>query len=753
MVIPSELKQLKQWVCWQGSPDPARPGKIKKLPINPYTGGNAQSNNHDTWSDYETALKASGKFSGIGLMFANGYFGVDIDDAENEIRAFKSGDNANIIAEFIYSLESYAEYSQSGKGIHIICKGSLPDGGRRRGKVEMYSEGRFFIMTGKPAAEYGDIIDCTELIKPLHSKYVGREEPLVVKQQTSASLNLDEQEIIDLANNSKQGQAFKTLFDGFWQGLYPSQSEADLAFCNMLAFWCGCDKLKMDSIFRKSSLMRQKWDRKVGNATYGGNTLDRAISDCRDIYSPSSDIADYSITISDPTPLKQFSYDDTGNADRFVDNYKNSVLWSYVNACWYVYTGKKWQTDMTGEVIKLADKLLVIMKKEYAMCVDEDQEKAFNKHLHYTRSNKGKQAMIREIQHRLASLPSDFDKDIWHLNTQNGVLDLKSGQLEEHSSNRMLSKITNTEYSDKIDCPRWKQFLEDIFAGNKELLSYIQKAIGYSLTGSTDEQCMFFCVGNGRNGKSTFLDTISDIFGDYTANIQPETIMIKPYSGAANSDIARLKGARFVTTVEPNEGVRLNEGLVKQLTGGDKVTARFQYGSEFEYSPEFKIWMGTNHKPIIRGRDEGIWRRLHLIPFNVQIPKDKVDKNLKYKLKREYVGILNWAIEGCLLWQQEGLDLPQVIAQAVEEYKGEMDVVTSFLDECTERGVGDIKASDLYQSYKKWALDNGQYVMSSTKFGIEMSGKYDKKKSHGVYKYFGLMLRREHHPYAIDYVK
>lgn len=161
-----------------------------------------------------------------------------------------------------------------------------------------------------------------------------------------------------------------------------------------------------------------------------------------------------------------------------------------------------------------------------------------------------------------------------------------------------------------MDCPQWRVFLEQIFDHDQEMIRYIQKAVGYSLTGSTQEQCMFFCVGNGRNGKSTFLDTISDILGDYACNIQPETIMVKPYNGTANSDIARLRGARFVTTVEPNEGCRLNEGLIKQLTGGDKVTARFQYGHEFEYTPEFKIWMGTNHKPIIRGRDEGIWRRI-----------------------------------------------------------------------------------------------------------------------------------------------
>ena len=382
--------------------------------------------------------------------------------------------------------------------------------------------------------------------------------------------------------------------------------------------------------------------------------------------------------------------------------------------------------------------------------MDDDQEKAFNKHLKYTRSNKGKTAMIKEVQHRVSILPSDFDQDIWSLNTQSGILDLKQGTLSEHSYAQFMSKITNTEYSDKMDCPRWRQFLDDIFDGDQALIQYIQKAVGYSLTGSTQEQCMFICVGNGRNGKSTFLDTISDIMGDYAANIQPETIMVKQISSSANSDIARLKGARFVTTVEPNEGVRLNEGLVKQVTGGDRVTARQLYGQEFEYTPEFKIWMGTNHKPIIRGQDDGIWRRLHIIPFNVQIPKDKVDKTLKDKLRQEYVGILNWAVEGCLLWQRDGLEPPSIVTQAVSEYKTEMDVIAAFLDECTERGPGETRAHILYQAYKEWAKDNGQYIMSNTKFGLELNKRFNKVKDRNGWKYLGILLVDDKKPYQLQ---
>ncbi|EIJ0903701.1 DNA primase, partial [Listeria monocytogenes] len=274
---------------------------------------------------------------------------------------------------------------------------------------------------------------------------------------------------------------------------------------------------------------------------------------------------------------------------------------------------------------------------------------------------------------------------------------------------------------------------------------YIQKAVGYSLSGSTSEQVMFILFGNGRNGKSVFLDIINDIFGSYATNIQPQTIMVKQQSSNANSDIARLHGARFVTTTEPNEGVRLDEGLVKQLTGGDKVTARHLYKDEFEFTPEFKIWMATNHKPIIRGRDDGIWRRLHLVPFTVKIPDEKVDKQLKYKLRSELTGILNWAVEGFLKWQKEGLGMPKAVENASSEYKSEMDVITAFIEDCCDVGEKqEVDVKVLYETYREWAKDNGQYLMSNTKFGKELGLKFEKKKTNSRRKYIGVALNKEY---------
>ncbi|MDR7870333.1 MAG: phage/plasmid primase, P4 family [Tissierellaceae bacterium] len=744
--IPQNLKELPQWVCWRAE---ERNGKISKVPINPKTGGYAMSNNKATWTDFDTAVKVSKNFSGIGFMLGNGIFGVDLDDMDDEIERYKNNsDEDNIVSEFIHGLGSYAEYSPSGNGIHILCKGSLPEGGRRKGNFEFYETGRFFTVTGDIASEYTDVVDCTETVKYLHAKYIGAPAINNEPKNTPGKLDLSEKQILELAIKSKQGQAFSTLYNGFWEGLYPSQSEADLAFANMLAFWTARDKNKMDTIFRNSGLMRTKWDSKRGERTYGDYILDTAIRDCREVFTPGHGVEDYGIVILD-NKIKKYAFDDTGNADRFVAKFQDKARYSYIDRGWYFYNGRKWEFDNLGHVKKLTEDVIDDMKKELAYCEDEDEEKSFFKHLKYTRNNRGKTNMIKESEHRLSILPGEFDKNKEVFNVVNGVINLRNGDLIDHSFDKYLSKMSYVEYTNKIDTPLWTEFLNQIFDNDQELIDYVQKAVGYSMSGSTKEQCVFFCYGNGRNGKSTFLDIVSEIMGDYSTNIQPETIMVNRQTGGANSDIARLKGARFVTTVEPNQGARLNEGLLKQLTGGDTVTARHLYGKEFEFEAEFKLWMATNHKPIIRGRDLGIWRRMHLIPFTVQIPDDKVDKNLKYKLKKELTGILNWAVEGCIKWQREGLEMPAAVEDAVKEYKSEMDVISAFLDDCTVMGPGETKASDLYKAYADWAEQNGEYKMSNTMFGKEVSIRFEKRKTGGVNVYEGIRITPEYEEYQL----
>lgn len=766
--IPSELKKLNNWVCWRAVQDEKSHSGISKIPVNPKTGGMAQSNNPDTWSDFDTAVRVSADLAGIGFMFdGSGYFGVDLDDVKSAVEDFRNGITDNIIGEFVYGLRSYTELSFSGNGVHIICKGKLPPGNRRSKKVEMYEKGRFFVMTGNYCSEFIDIRDCTENIKPLHGKYLG-EKTAAPSQGTSVSVpaGLTASQIIEKARNSSKGQKFDALYSGDISG-YASQSEADMAFCNLLAFWCQCDINLMDEIYRSSALMRPKWDRAQSGSTYGMLTLRKAADSCRETYNPVRKTSDngYDISIigsseeSKYSCEKYYSFDDTGNAERMEDAYGENLRYSYVDKRWMFYRNGKWNYDNIGEVFRVADATLDLMKQEgetlYPEWKDEDIFKLWKKHVTRTRSNTAKKAMVKELEHRVPILPRNLDTDKFAVNCKNGIIELNDLKLMPHRKERYMTKMLNAAYDSSAPEPiKWFEFLDSIFAGNRELIRYIQKACGYCLSGSTQEQCVFFLYGSGRNGKSTFLEIVRYIFGDYATNIQPDTIMVrKKANGAANSDIARLKGARLVTSVEPNEGARLDEGLIKQLTGGDVVTARKLYGDEFEFKPEFKLWMATNHKPIIRGTDTGIWRRIHLIPFGVQIPEDKVDKHLKYKLHKELSGIFRWIVEGFRLWKEEGLELPACMKDAVTEYRHEMDVISGFVDACCVVGEGETKANSLFYAYRKWAENDKEYVMSNTKFGTEMSKKFQKVRTVDGYVYKGIKLIDDYqgdNPYSIS---
>lgn len=751
--IPDELKQLNNWCVWKFE---KRNGKRTKIPFNAATGEFAKSNDKSTWSSYETAVNAEG-VDGIGFFFEPPYLGIDIDDIDDDLHRFKQGDKLdNIVSEFNEAFKSYTEVSPSGNGLHIIVKGKIPGSRRRKGNIEMYDSGRFFTMTGKTIGKYKDVTEVSEQVfKTIYEKYLPDN---TVKYPTTNNYqqnihNLSEIDVINEIYKSKQAKLFDDLMKGNYEPYYTSHSEADMALANILAFWCARDYSQMDSIFRQSNLYRDKWDEKRKNSTYGEQTLFKAINEANNIYTPKQQTDDnplrYALSklFDNQEETKEYpirSYDDTGNADRFIDRYGNLYKYSYIANKFYIYDGMKWKVDDKGSIRKLIDEMIESIKNEKVLhsedVTEEEAREVFQKYYKKTRGTQAKKNIMNELMHRRPATPDEFDKDDMLLNVANGYIDLTSRELYKHDINKMFSQITNTDYTEKMQPAVWLDFLNDIFAGDQKVIRYIQKALGYSLTGSTREQIMFILFGKGRNGKSIFVEVISEILGDYSNNMQAKSLMVKKNDNI-NTDIARLSKARFVTSSEPNEGFRFDEGLIKQLTGGDKVTARFLYAEEFEYTPKFKIWVSTNHKPIIRGTDDGIWRRLVLIPFDVQIPEEKVDKDLKYKLLREAPAILNWMAEGAYMWMQEGLAMPEKLKEASKAYRNEMDVIEQFIeDECKRVDDGKVKAHELYELYKKWADDNGNYKMSNKDFGKKMKEKFEYKRITSGMFYFGLEI-------------
>lgn len=759
-MIPDELKELTQWCVWRYE---KRNGKETKIPYDPKTYQNAKSNDESTWADYQTAQTAfqESNADGLGFFFKPPYMGIDLDDVGIEVERFKNDDHTdNIISEFYHGLKSYGEISPSGEGIHIILKSKLPGSTKRKGNVEMYDGGRFFTMTGDSLGSYSTINNPDQdALQDLYHKYIEppKKQSNVIhhKFQISTIKDLSESEIINRILNSQQGDTFRKLMNGDWKNEYESQSQADMALANILAFWCAKDFNKMDSIFRKTGLMRPKWDEKRGKTTYGVATLNKAINETRDVYQPKEDTQqdmkyDMSAMTGDKKTYPPRSWDDTGNAERYVDRFGDITRYSFIHKKYYVYDGKHWKYDNMGSVKRLVDATVEDLKNEIIRVPEDmDEEKArkaFYKFIKTSRGTQRKEAIKKEIQHRVPVATNTFDRDDMLFNAQNGYIDLSSGNLHNHDSELFFSKIANFDYTEKEMADTWLDFLNDIFNDDQETIDYIQKALGYSLTGSNKEQVMFILYGKGNNGKSLFIETVAEILGDYSQNIQADSLMVKKMgSSSANNDIAALQGARMVTSSEPNEGFRFDEGLIKQLTGGDKVTARFLYGEVFDYTPKFKLWVSTNHKPIIRGTDDGIWRRLILVPFDVQIPKNKVDKNLKDKLLREAPAILNWIVEGAVRWQQEGLEPPKRISTASKEYRKDMDVLEHFIDDCCYREEDGIaKASELYEEYKDWADETNEYKMNKNKFGQKMKEKFDWKKDRKGIFYLGIVLKEKY---------
>jgi len=276
----------------------------------------------------------------------------------------------------------------------------------------------------------------------------------------------------------------------------------------------------------------------------------------------------------------------------------------------------------------------------------------------------------------------------------------------------MITKIANVEYDPKADCPMWKQFVREIMGYKADLIKFVQTAAGWSLSGDISEQTMFILYGTGANGKSTFLNTIMYLLGDYALATPTETFMKKNGDNYSN-DVARLRGTRFVTTTEVEQGRRLSEPLIKKITGNDEMTARFLYGEFFNFMPTFKIFMATNHKPVIKGTDHGIWRRIKLIPFNVRIPEEKQDKHLEQKLWEEASGILNWLLEGIAVWQRERLIPPKAVSFATDEYREEMDVIGNFIKEkCVQKENASITIKRLYKAYSDWCEGNHEHPVS-----------------------------------------
>lgn len=449
--------------------------------------------------------------------------------------------------------------------------------------------------------------------------------------------------------------------------------------------------------------------------------------------------------------LWSFPYSDSGNAERIVARHGLNVRYCHPQKTWYWYDDARWCSDRGGRMMHIAKCIARALYEEAAEISDDDERKACAQFARKCESTDRKKAALVSAQSEpgIPVVPEQFDADPFLLNCVNGTVDLRTGELRPHRRADLITRLCPVQYDPAAHSPLWDRFLEEATGGNREVGQFLQRAVGYSLTGATSEEVLFFVHGPGGSGKSTFLEAIKAVLGEYGKSADFETFISRRDAGAIRNDVAELAGRRFVVSIEVDEGKKLAEGLVKLLTGGDTVRARFLYQEAFDYVPQFKLWLAANHAPKVRHDDSAMWRRILRIPFDRVIPKEKRDPSLKARLKDVHESgpaILAWAVEGCLRWQEERLQVPEAVSNATEQYRLDMDPLKDFMaDCCVLHPAAWAPAAQLRQAYEEYCKQNGQkHLLPPREFadGLRSRG-CTRDRRHAGHGWLGVGLRIE----------
>lgn len=415
---------------------------------------------------------------------------------------------------------------------------------------------------------------------------------------------------------------------------------------------------------------------------------------------------------------------DAGNAQRFALDWGDELR-HVAGFGWHAWDGRRWRHDDDGAAMRraVATARLIVQEskplREHAeqlatQADDADAkskaksaDKAAGRRLAWAMSSQAAPRLkacleIARTDSRLIARADDLDADPWALSVGTGVIDLRTGQLRPHSRDELHTRLVPIAYEPDATCPRFDEFLATVLEGDAELIDWLQRAVGYTLTGDNREQVLFVMHGDGANGKSTLLNVLVGMLGEHAITADSRTFTLAGADRAARSDLARLRGRRLVVASEIPRGAQLDEDLVKRITGGERITARFNRMDEFEYTPAFKLWLGVNHLPVVQGDDHAIWRRLRIVPFRHRVTRP--DLEFGRRLHAELPGILAWALRGCARWQTEGLGTCNAVEQATESYRREQDQVARFVEErCTRNGAASTRNGDIYDAYAAWA--------------------------------------------------
>lgn len=710
--VPEALKARTAWVCWRYE---ERDGKPTKVPYNARTGKRAKSNDPNTWATFADAVAAAPRYDGVGIMFAEGLCGVDLDHCRDP----KTGELEPWAAEVVAELDSYTEASPSGTGVHVLVFGDLPPGRRRKGQVEVYGPGspRYFTVTGEHLPGTPTTVnERTEALASVHARLIGSDAPQAdAPRKPPEPLALDDEELLAKARSARNGADFSRL----WEGGYPEDDSAgDLALCSHLAFWCGGDAARVDALFRRSGRYRQKWER----VDYRERTIGKALEGMTEFYTgPGGRNVN--------TPQQQtaaagaWNLTDVGNGQRLAARHGRDLRYCAPRGTWFLWTGQRWRPDAGNAVRELGKATARSILTEAALIDDEDRRKAYVKHAFASERDRSLRAMLwcAETEPGIPIMPEELDADPWALNCLNGTLDLRTGELRPHRREDLLTHLCPVIYDPDAKSALWEGFLQRVTCGDLALQRFLQQVAGYALTGSTREEKLLFVYGPARSGKSTFLGALQATLGeDYSHTCDFEAFLRRKPTGGPKDDLANMAGKRLVVSVETDEGARLAEGLIKQLTGGDRVRARRLYANSIEFLPQFKLFLAANDRPKARDDDDALWERILEVPFPHSIPREERDPDVKTILcdpSESGAAILAWAVTGCLEWQRDGLQVPKAVELSTASYRESMNPLGEFLAERCILSPGMwTPSAAIMDAYRQWAQGaNVRYTLNANK--------------------------------------
>lgn len=756
-----DLKLQSRWVCYKSPSD--------KAPMCATTGRNAASTDPKTWATYAQAKAACQRYGwhGVGIVLTgDGVVGIDIDDCIEYI-----DDDATVKpSASVYRsrlLHTYAEVSPSGHGLHFIGQGVVGKAFKITHdgmSFEVYGDGRYLTFTEEcvdgHALELSDIqavIDDmrTDLTPaPRTTAPTRRHDPspptTIPDAWVKAVWERRRQTAYDMVASAIDGERHYAR----WKA--GRLAGGALAMVRNHGFDPMSDDSVIDMLIEAqppSKDAERKEYRVIEDGLRDGlaNPLEMPVPPPAEpptpiSVPPSPVVVDAAVPADEPT---EYHLTDIGNGLRFVHATRGRLHYVAEWKSWVVWDGKRWAHGDDAAVVKLAHKVALSIYDDISKEDDDKRRKELIKWALASESAVRIDAMMKTARPYLTVPASQFDTHPHLLTVANGVVNLKDGTLSPHDSSLMLTKMVGIDYHGATPTPRWNAFLRTVMDGNDELVQYLKVAMGYTMTGSTDEHCLFFLYGVGANGKSTFLEAMRLVMGDYYVTTSVEALLATDYTGGATPYVAGLQGMRCAMASEMPEGRRFNESLVKDVTGGGMLTARHLYGAPFQFMPSHTLWISGNYRPRITGTDDGIWRRLRVIPFTVSIPPERRRpmSDIMADFVEEQSGILAWVIQGAIHWYDWGLPKVDAIDKAVMEYRGEEDIVARYIaDRCVIGHGMTVVKTKLFEDWTTWLEEENEvaaekwqqrrFTENLLRKGITLGGQ-------GRMQYIGIGLRSD----------